>query len=202
MRAGNKTKHDDEKLAEPSQKQKQLKNEADSCQSKYKRREIKKPRNNVMKEIRKRVRYNEDMKLDKPLMQTEAYKDDSNKCYQAIRIIKSNKPKKPLTVHGKDMMYAGEMKTPFTTEEIEKASKSMNNQKSDGENGLNAEYVKYGPPEIHNEIATLQNTIARTGKYPAEIKSGILTPLSKPGKKQGPPANIRPIILLSMIRKS
>ncbi len=85
------------------------------------------------------------------------------------------------------------MKTPFTTEEIEKASKIMKNQKSVGEDGLNAEYVKYGPPEIHNGIATLLNTIARTGKYPAEIKSGILTPLPKPGKKQGPPANLRPI---------
>ncbi len=94
-----------------------------------------------------------------------------------------------------------EMKTPFTTEEIEKASKSMKNQKSVGEDGLHAEYVKYGPPEIHNGIATLLNTIARTGKYPSEIKSGILTPLPKPGKKQGPPANLRPIILLSIIRK-
>ena len=58
---GNRTTHDDEKLAELSQKQKQLNNEADSCQSKDKRREINKNRNNVMKEIRKRVRYNEDM---------------------------------------------------------------------------------------------------------------------------------------------
>ena len=230
---GNRTKHDDEKLAELSQKQKQLKNEADSCQSKDKRREINKNRNNVMKEIRKRVRYNEDKKLDKQLIQIEAYKDDSNKCYQAIRILNSKKPKKPLIVHGKDMMYAGsekeqasiitehfkniftavtvadeptiikpaEMRTPFTPEEIEKASKSMKNQKSVGEDELHAEYVKYGPPEIHNGIATLLNTIARTGKYPVEIKSGILTPLPKPGKKQGPPANLRPIILLSIIRK-
>ena len=180
-----------------------------------------------MKEIRKRVRYNEDKKLDKQLIQIEAYKDDSNKCYQAIRILNSKKPKKPLIVHGKNMMYAGsekeqasiitehfkniftavtvakpaEMRTPFTPEEIEKASKSMKNQKSAGEDGLHAEYVKYGPPEMHNGIATLLNTIARTGKYPAEIKSGILTPLPKPGKKQGPPANLRPIILLSIIRK-
>ena len=107
---GNRTKHDDEKLAELSQKQKQLKNEAESCQSKDKRREINKNRNNVMKEIRKRVRYNEDKKLDKQLIQIEAYKDDSNKCYQAIRILNSKKPKKPLIVHGKDMMYAGSEK--------------------------------------------------------------------------------------------
>ena len=105
--------HDDEKLAELSQKQKQLNNEADSCQSKDKRREINKNRNNVMKEIRKRVRYNKDMKLYKQLIQIEAYKDDSNKCYQAIRVIgplNSNKPKKSLIVHGKDMMNAGSEK--------------------------------------------------------------------------------------------
>ena len=174
-----------------------------------------------MKEIWKRVRYNEDKKLDKQLIQIETYKDDSNKCYQSIRLLNSNKPKKPFIVHGTYMMYAwskkeqaniitayeptiikpAEIKTPFTTEEIEKAFKSMKNQKSVGEDGLNAEYVKYGPPEIHNGIATLLNTIARTGKYPAEIKSWILTTLPKPGKKQGPPANLRPIILLSIIRK-
>ena len=46
---GNRTKHDDEKLAELFQKQKQLNNEADSCQSKDKRQEINKNRNNIMK---------------------------------------------------------------------------------------------------------------------------------------------------------
>ena len=76
------------------------------------------------------------------------------------------------------------MKTPFTTGELEKASKSTNNRKSVGEDELNAEYIKYGPPEIHNGIATLLNIIARTGKYPAEIKSGIITLLPKPGRKQ------------------
>ena len=39
---GNRTKHDYVKLAEQSRKQKQLKNEADSCQSKVKRFEINK----------------------------------------------------------------------------------------------------------------------------------------------------------------
>ena len=65
---------------------------------------------------------------------------------------------------------------------------------------MNADYVKHCPHEIHNGIVTLVNTIARTGKYTAEIKSGILTPLPKPGKKQGPPENLRPITVLSIIR--
>ena len=80
---GNRTKHDDGKLAELSQKQKQLKNEADSCQSKDKRREINKNRNNVIKEIRKRVRYNEDLKLDKQLIQIEMIPINSIKQYES-----------------------------------------------------------------------------------------------------------------------
>ena len=164
-----------------------------------------------MKEIRKRVWYNEDMKLDpyKQLIQIEAYKDDSNKCYQAIWIINSNTPKKLLIVHGKGMMYAGsekeqaniitkhfknmftvvtadeptiikpaEMKTPFTTEEIEKASKSMKNQNSVREDGLNAEYVKYGPPEKINTQRNCDTTKCYskiTIIKPAEMKTPFTT---------------------------
>ena len=50
-------------------------------------------------------------------------------------------------------------------------------------------------------IAEILNSTAKTGKQPKEIKQGILIPLPKPGKKKGPPGNLRPIILLSMIRK-
>ena len=43
--------------------------------------------------------------------------------------------------------------------------------------------------------------MAATGDYPNELKVGILSPLPKPGKAKGPPENLRPIILLSIIRK-
>ena len=43
--------------------------------------------------------------------------------------------------------------------------------------------------------------MAATGEHLYEIKHGILTPLQKPGKKCGPCTNLRPIILLSMLRK-
>ena len=36
---------------------------------------------------------------------------------------------------------------------------------------------------------------------PDVLKIGILTPLPKPGKKKGPPGNLRLIILLSVLRK-
>ncbi len=57
----------------------------------------------------------------------------------------------------------------------------MKNQHSI-EDGLNAEFIKYGQHEIRQGIATLLNTIAETGIYPWDIKLGVLTALPKPGK--------------------
>ena len=94
-----------------------------------------------------------------------------------------------------------EMKTPFTGLEIKKAAESLKNRKSVGDDNLDAEFVKYGPPEIHEGVAKLLNNVACTGEYPEQIKQGILKPLRKPGKKPGPPSNLRPIILLSVLRK-
>ena len=54
---------------------------------------------------------------------------------------------------------------------------------------------------MHEHIAELLNNIVKTGEYPKEIKIGYLVPLQKPGKKKGPPENLRPIILLSILRK-
>ena len=185
-----------------------------------------------MKEIKQRIKYFENNKLEKQLSAIEAQKEDSNKCFQAIRELNKRKPKKPLIVQGEDNMLAGsekeqadiitthfrkmftvenkekhietpptKMYIPFTPDEVTKAAKSMKNNKSAGVDQLNAEYVKYGPPEIKEGIADLLNNMAQTGTYPEEIKTGILIPLPKPGKKQGPPSNLRPIILLSVLRK-
>ena len=43
--------------------------------------------------------------------------------------------------------------------------------------------------------------MAQTSEHPKEITHGLLRALQKPGKKKGPPANLRPIILLSILRK-
>ena len=43
--------------------------------------------------------------------------------------------------------------------------------------------------------------MAKTVNIPDESIEGVLVPLSKPGKPQGTPVNLRPIILLSILRK-
>lgn len=44
-------------------------------------------------------------------------------------------------------------------------------------------------------------TIARTGEHPNEISQKVITGIQNPGKPKGPIENLRPITLLSMLRK-
>ena len=68
------------------------------------------------------------------------------------------------------------MKTPFTGLEVKKAAESLKNRKSVGDDNLDAEFVKYGPPEIHEGVAKLLNNVACTGEYPEQIKQYPKTP--------------------------
>ena len=63
---------------------------------------------------------------------------------------------------------------------------------------MRAEQLKYGPKVVCEIISDILNVAAKTGEY----KNGLLTPLQKPGKKCGPCTNLRPIILLPILRKT
>ena len=93
------------------------------------------------------------------------------------------------------------MKTPFTEAEVKSAIKSLKNNRSPGIDQITAEHLKCGPGLVGEKIAEILNHTAATGEHPREITTGTLVPLPKPGKKKGPPAHLRPVILLSMIRK-
>ena len=95
-----------------------------------------------------------------------------------------------------------EQMTPsFNAEEIQKASNKLKNNKSPGPDNAYAELIKYAPIQISEQIAKLYNITANTGEYAAAIKKGILQPIAKPFKKKGPISNLRPITLLSILRK-
>ena len=53
-----------------------------------------------------------------------------------------------------------------------------------------------------NQIASIFNTLSRTGEKLRYLILHILRPLLKPGKAKGPLKNLRQIILLLTIRKS
>ena len=94
-----------------------------------------------------------------------------------------------------------QMLQPFTATEVEKAIKKLRNNRSAGDDGIKAEMLKFAPNILHELIAEIYNKISETGEYPSELTLGTVIPIQKPGKQKGPVKNLRPITLLSMVRK-
>ena len=93
------------------------------------------------------------------------------------------------------------MSEPFAWKEIYEASLKLNINKSPDNNGLQAEHIKYAPKCVHHDMANLLSEVAETGTYPQELNHGLIIRIQKPGKQKGKVENIRPVILLSILRK-
>ena len=52
----------------------------------------------------------------------------------------------------------------ITKDEVSRAAMKMNNNKAAGEDGIANEMIKYGPEELHQEIANILNEIFETHK--------------------------------------
>ena len=89
----------------------------------------------------------------------------------------------------------------FQPEEIRKAANKLKNNKSAGPDDVYPELIKNAPEEVFENIAKIINQIIETENTVDIIKKGILIPLPKPGKKKGPVKHLRPVILLSVLRK-
>ena len=61
--------------------------------------------------------------------------------------------------------------------------------------------LKSTPDILHELLADICNNISETGEHPPELTLGIITPIQKPGKPKGRVQKLRPITLLSIIRK-
>ena len=225
MKNGRKNNEEIEKLSKQQQK---LKNDLESTKNSKEQHKIKKERQKIHREIRSILRTEEDNRTSEKLEEIEKQKDDARKMFHDIKDLqKQTTPKtllingengltpnpkqqiKIITTHFQDQFHKDadklqeisptEMKNQFTTEEVERALKKLKYNKSPGIDEIRAEHLRYGPPEELAEIIKqILNETAKTGAYPEEMKIGILTPLQKPGKKQGPPSNLRPIIPLSL----
>ena len=214
-----------------SKEQKLLRERFNSATNAEQRNALRIQRNQKMREIKAKIRELENARLLADIDEIEACKDDSNRMYKAIRKSIRNKPKQDIAIETENGITVNEeesilivsdwferafnadnqnmfpdvtpteMKIPFSTNEVRRAIKSLKNNKSAGIDDIVAEQLKYGPEIVIAGIADIFNNIAGSGSYPKEIKEGILIPLPKPGKKKGPPGNLRPIILLSVLRK-
>ena len=94
-----------EEIKQLSLQQKKLKNNAESTIDKTKRIELKKQRNLVLKQIKCQLKTESNTRLDEELKDIERYKDDSNKCYQAIRKVNSHKPRKTLAIFNEQNQF-------------------------------------------------------------------------------------------------
>jgi len=93
------------------------------------------------------------------------------------------------------------LSTPISTTEVSTAAKRLNNGRASGPDGMPGECLKYAPASVHRQIADLLNDVIETGFVLDSISSGSLIPLQKPGKSKGPVAHLRPIVLLTALRK-
>ena len=99
--------------------------------------------------------------------------------------------------------HVGEPKpldSPITEDEILDTISHMRNRRAPGFDGINIELIKYGPPELIKIICSTLNAIFEEHED-VELGRGLLAPLLKPGKPKGPKKNLRPVILLPIIRK-
>ena len=92
------------------------------------------------------------------------------------------------------------LSNPISSSEVETATKRLKNRRAVGLDGLCAELLKNGPPEIYGIIANVLNKAMELGE---DLGLGLaeLVTLPKPGKPTGPVKNIGPIALLTLLRK-
>ena len=89
----------------------------------------------------------------------------------------------------------------ITAEEVRKSFNSSRNNKAPVEDNINGELLKQGTPLLDKTIADIYNTASEKHED-LDINEGVLTAIQKPGKKKGPPGNLRPITMLNSLRKA
>ena len=93
------------------------------------------------------------------------------------------------------------MINPITTKEVSKALSRMTNNRA-AYDEISAECLKYGPPELHEEIKNALNNMIENHTN-IDIGAGKIALLEKPKKPMpGPVKDLRPITLLKVIRKT
>ena len=88
----------------------------------------------------------------------------------------------------------------ITLDEVTKSIMKLNNNRAPGYDKITAEMIKYGPEELHQKITSILNNCISNN---LDINTGFghFAPQQKQGKIKGPVKNLRPVILLPVIRK-
>lgn len=224
-------RYSDPDIVQLSKEQQDLHQMTNSTADPEKRKLLKQARTTTMRKLHKAIKRGKEAEIEREIEEIENTKDDSNRMYKAVRNLQRMKKKEPLVVQSgegittdtnEQIRIVGEffegmfssdkepeiediapraMAVPFTEGEVTKAVKSLKNGKTPGIDSITSEQLKCGPLAAHGIISDILNQIAATGTFPRELNQGILIPLQKPGKTKGPPGHLRPIVLLSILRK-
>ncbi|XP_029654849.1 uncharacterized protein LOC115228403 [Octopus sinensis] len=77
----------------------------------------------------------------------------------------------------------------------------MNNNRAAGYDGVPGELLKYAPNSLASFFAQILNkAFAQHCLLP--IGTGIIIPVQKPGKRRGPCGSLRPVVLVTSLRKT
>jgi hypothetical protein len=90
---------------------------------------------------------------------------------------------------------------PIETKEVSEAIKRLKNNKA-GSDQIPGELFKYGSNNLSKVLSEIFNQIFTNDETLDAIGEGIMIVLQKPGKPKGPISSLRPIILLTMLRKT
>jgi exonuclease III len=213
-----------------SEKQKELRLRIENTENPERKAELKHKRNQILKEIRRKVREEKEIELDNIVEQIESA-NHSAEMYKAVKHL-NKKARTPMfinedgkritdkaTVHKrvsefyekrlrddniqKLEQFVGPPKPlekPITTEEVKKCLAKMSNGKSPGHDNIRAELLKYGTDKLHQTVCNILNNVFEKHDN-AGIGKGVIVPLQKPGKAKGIVKNLRPVTLLSVLRK-
>ena len=223
-------KSDNPDIVMLSDMQRLVQRQIESTNDENLKHQLKTHRNRILTEIHRERKIEENMKMRTIMSHLENNQDENQRMYDAVRDINRIKSKSPLVVSSPDGQTTDEeeqtviisdffkkifwknaepmrdvqptpMTTPFTAPEIRKSVSKLKTNRSPGCDNIPVELIKHAPEEVYQLIADIYNRIAMEGFCPKEINNGILIPLQKPGKPKGPVTSLRPIILLSTLRK-
>ena len=91
-------RYQDDELEQQSKTLKKLKVDKESCQKNEKKEAMKERKKEVETGIKKRIKQIEEEQLENKLKEIENMKDDSTRCFAAIKDLKNNRKQKPLIV--------------------------------------------------------------------------------------------------------
>jgi len=222
----------DEELFNMSKTQKDLRLRIQQASNPDTIQQLKHERNVIMHSIRKRTHQIAEAKLDQQAAEVENLKDSAKmfKAVQLMTRKKSVKPvvaDASGRIVGSDREAASVIRdhfsrqfsdpncaglepfqghprpldTPLTAKEVCTALKRLNNGRAAGSDGIHGELLKCCAEEISPTISELINSVFERHD-PVDIGHGLVIPLQKPGKPRGPPSNLRPIVLLTALRKA